>query len=78
MKELEHRLINLPNSYFAFVHGIITYAMKKPERYNAIMGYLDENPNTNPSDVTGFVMSQPDFFDDDVRNGGNIAQRMYN
>ena len=52
--------------------------MKKPERYNAIMGYLDENPNTNPSDVTGFVMSQPDFFDDDVRNGGNIAQRMYN
>ncbi len=78
MRELEHRLNNLPNTYFAFVHGIATYASKKPERYNVVMDYLDANPNSSPSDVTQFVMSQPDFFDDDVRNMVNASQRMYN
>ena len=34
MKELEHRLNNLPNTYFAFVHAITTYANKKRERYD--------------------------------------------
>ena len=68
MRELEHRLNNIPNAYFAFVHAIVKYANKKPERYQAVMSFLADNPDSSPSDVTGFVMSQPDFFDDDVRN----------
>ena len=68
MKDLENRLNNLPNAYFAFVHGVSTYANKKPERYNTIMKYLDDNPDTNPSEITKFVMMQPDFYEDDVRN----------
>ena len=78
MKELEHRLNNLPNTYFAFVHAITTYANKKRERYDAIMKFLDENPDTNPSDVTKFVAMQPDFFEDDVRNVDGVNQRIYN
>ncbi len=78
MKELEHRLNNLPNTYFAFVHAITTYANKKRERYEAIMKFLDENPDTNPSDVTKFVAMQPDFFEDDVRNVDGVNQRIYN
>ena len=78
MKELEHRLNSLPNAYFAFVHGITKYAMKNKERYDAVMKYLDANPVTNPSDVTRFVMSQPDFFDDDVRNNDREGRVMYN
>ena len=78
MRELEHRLNNLPNAYFAFVHGITTYASKKPERYSTIINYLDANPDTNPSDVTKFVMSQPDFFDDDVRNTENASHQIFN
>ena len=78
MRELEHRLNNLPNTYFAFVHAITTYANKKRERYDAIMKFLDENPDTNPSDVTKFVAMQPDFFEDDVRNVDGVNQRIYN
>ena len=78
MGELEHRLNNLPNTYFAFVHAITTYADKKRERYDAIMKFLDENPDTNPSDVTKFVAMQPDFFEDDVRNVDGANQRIYN
>ena len=68
MKELEHRLNNISGTYFSFVHGIVRYAQKKPERYNAIIGFLDSNPKVTPSDVIGFIMSQPDFYEDDVRN----------
>ena len=78
MKELEHRLNNLPNTYFAFVRAITTYANKKRERYDAIMKFLDENPDTNPSDVTKFVAMQPDFFEDDVRNVDGVNRRIYN
>ena len=78
MGELEHRLNNLPNTYFTFVHAITTYANKKRERYDAIMKFLDENPDTNPSDVTKFVAMQPDFFEDDVRNVDGANQRIYN
>ncbi len=76
MRELEHKLNNLPNTYFDFIHGITTYANKKPERYRAIMEFLNDNPNATPSDVTGFVMTQPDFFEDDVRNNPTVANVM--
>ena len=68
MRELEHRLNNVKKSYFAFVHAIVKYANKKPERYNAVMDFLDEYPDAEPSDIIEFVSNQKDFFEDDVRN----------
>ena len=40
------------------------------------MEFLNDNPNATPSDVTGFVMTQPDFFEDDVRNNPTVANVM--
>ena len=76
MTKLEERLNSIPGAYFAFVHGISKYASKKPERYDAVMNYLDEYPDSTPSDITLFVMEQPDFFEDDVRYSGNQLAQM--
>lgn len=61
MEELENRLKSIPNSYFGFVAGIVTYAKMKPERLKKVMDFIDSSDNLTPSDIVKFVMSQPDF-----------------
>ena len=64
MEELVKRLEKIPNAYFGFVAGIVTYAKKKPERLAKVTAYLDENENLTTSDIVHFVMIQPDFHED--------------
>ncbi|MBR7090010.1 MAG: hypothetical protein IKI46_05940 [Lachnospiraceae bacterium] len=76
MNELEKRLNSIPGAYFAFVHAISKYAGKKAERYEAVMDFLDKNPDSTPSDVTLFVMLRPDFMEDDVRYSDKSLAQM--
>ncbi len=64
MEELVKKLNSIPNSYFAFVAGIVTYAKKKPERLEKVMTFIDSSDSLTPSDVVKFVMLQPDFHED--------------
>ena len=64
MEELVRKLNAIPNSYFGFVAGIVTYAKRKPERLKKVMGFIASTENITPSDVAKFVMSQPDFHED--------------
>ena len=61
MDELYAKLNTIPDSYFGFVMGIISYAKRKPERLDKVLRYLNEAPNPTSSDVVKFVMEQPDF-----------------
>lgn len=61
MGELVNKLNAIPNSYFGFVAGIVTYVKRKPERLQKVMNFLDTSDNLTPSDVVKFVMLQPDF-----------------
>ncbi|MDD5866689.1 MAG: hypothetical protein PUC75_03500 [Lachnospiraceae bacterium] len=61
MEELVKKLNAIPNSYFGFVAGIVTYAKKKPERLKKVIKFIDSSDNLTPSDVVKFVMTQPDF-----------------
>ena len=61
MDELYTKLNAIPDSYFGFVMGIISYAKRKPERLDKVLRYLNEAPNPTSSDVVKFVMEQPDF-----------------
>lgn len=64
MEELAGLLNMVEDSYFDFVSAILYYAEKKPERLEAVLGYLKENPNARSADVVVFVSNQPDFFED--------------
>lgn len=62
MEELVNKLNTIPNSYFGFVAGIVTYTKKKPERLKKVLEFIDNSPEElTPSDVVKFVMQQPDF-----------------
>ncbi len=61
MEELIKKLNDIPNSYFGFVAGIVSYAKKKPERLQILLQYLDNSNDLTTSDVVEFVINQPDF-----------------
>ena len=58
---LTDKLYAIPNSYFGFVAGIVTYSKKKTESLKKVLDFIDSSDNLTPSDVVKFVMSQPDF-----------------
>ena len=61
MEELYKKLNAIPNSYFGFVMGIVSYAKKKPERLQKVLDFIDNSDGITSSDVVKFVMDQPDF-----------------
>lgn len=61
MEELVNKLNAIPDSYFGFVAGIVTYAKKKPERLKKVLQFIDDSDNLTSSDIVKFVMQQPDF-----------------
>ena len=73
MEELVNKLNAIPDSYFGFVMGIISYAKRKPERLDKVLRYLNETPNPTSSDVVKFVMDQPDFHEYGLGNSHMIS-----
>lgn len=61
LKELHEKLRNVPDSYQAFVSGIIRYAATDRTRKEKVLAYMNETPNARISDITKFVMEQDDF-----------------
>ena len=68
MEDLYYTLNNLPDSYFEFVDSVMSYVKKKPERLAAVQDYIKSNLSASTSDILHFIMKQPDFFEDDVKN----------
>lgn len=67
IEELRCKLINrleaVSDSYPKFIEETWRYARTSMERYNKVIGYLNENPNATTVDIMKFLMEQPDFFD---------------
>lgn len=61
LKELHEKLRNVPDSYQAFVSGIIRYAATDRTRKEKVLAYMNETPNARISDITKFVKEQDDF-----------------
>ena len=63
MKELEDLLINIEDSYYDFISGIMNYAKGNQDRRKKLIDYIKANPEVKSSDVVKFVSDQPDFFE---------------
>ena len=55
MNELKTLLINVPDSYYDFVTGIMAVARKSKDNENQILKYLQDNPAALSSDVVLYV-----------------------
>lgn len=73
MEELVNKLNAIPNSYFGFVAGIITYVKHDSKRVEKVLKFINESEAIAPSDVVKFVIDQPDFFnfDKDLKENNN-------
>lgn len=56
MEELKELLLNVSDSYFDFVCGIMAIARDYPERMNDIIQFLKENPQATTSEVGEWTM----------------------
>ncbi|MBQ1871049.1 MAG: hypothetical protein II147_02550 [Lachnospiraceae bacterium] len=74
MEELYNKLIAVPDSYFAFVMGILAYAKKKPAKIPVIINFINENENITSSDIIEFISLQPDFHEACVASSETITQ----
>lgn len=63
MKELHEKLRSVPDSYDGFISGILRYASTSQPRKEKIMEYLEQNPQATSSQITKYVIEQPDFHD---------------
>lgn len=59
MEELVNKLNAIPNSYFGFVAGIVTYAKRKPERLQKILNFIESSKDLTPSDVVNLLCCNP-------------------
>ena len=61
MEELYNRLNKVPDTYFGFIMGVMTYVKQKPSRLEKVMEYLNTSDSLMSSDIVEFMASQPDF-----------------
>ena len=73
MEELYNKLVAVPDSYFGFIMGIMTYVKQKPERLQKVLDFMDSSDTLTSSDIVEFVSDQPDFHEFGVEQETNKA-----
>ena len=56
MDELEQLLLQVSDSYYGFVRGIMGNARDYPKRLNDIIQFIKDNPQATTSDIGKWVM----------------------
>ena len=55
MDELKTLLINVPDSYYDLVAGILDEAKKSESRRNSLISYINLNPNATTSEIIKYL-----------------------
>ena len=71
MSELKKLLINVPDSYYDFVEGLLDEARKSEYRRTGLINFLKENPGALTSDVLKFLVDNLGLYDEYKQNEGS-------
>lgn len=66
MEEFKIKLLNVPDSYYGFMCGVLTYVNNKKSRLKVVGDYIDSHPEALTSDILEFISDQDDFFEDTI------------
>ena len=66
MIELIDLLGMVSDTYPDFVVGVTQYCIRKPSRLEMVLQFLKENSNADSSDISEFIVNQPDFQEDNT------------
>ena len=62
MHTLKKALCEVSDSYDDFVRGVLAFVTKNPDNADAIMKYIEDNPDANTSEIAEFMIRLPGFF----------------
>lgn len=63
MDELEQLLLQVSDSYYGFVRGILGSARDYPERLKDIIQFIKDNPQATTSDIGKWVITNVEGID---------------
>lgn len=62
MTELQQKLEKIPDAYYDFVMGMLSYAKESGLHRSRLEKYIEQNPDADTSAVIEHISSFPDFF----------------
>ena len=71
MSELKKLLINVPDSYYDFVEGLLDEARKSEYRRTGLINFLKENPGALTSEVLKFLVDNLGLYDEYKQSEGS-------
>ncbi len=63
MEELKQLALEVPDSYFDFVHAVEQYGKKHPDRLDEIVNYLKKNKDRGTSGILSWLFTEIDGID---------------
>jgi len=70
MEKLTELLNNISDSYYDFVVSVLNYAKRNNKNTEAMIAFIENNPNALSSDVLEYMLSRDDYFDHAQRIAG--------
>ena len=70
MEKLTEMLNNISDSYYDFVVSVLNYAKRNNKNTEAMIAFIENNPNALSSDVLEYMLSRDDYFDHAQRIAG--------
>lgn len=64
MNELRELLMNVPDSYYDFVEGLLDEAKKSKQRELGLIRFLKTHPQANSSDVLKFLVDDLSLYEE--------------
>lgn len=64
MSELRELLINVPDSYYDFVEGLLDEAKKSKQRELGLIRFLKTHPQAKTSDVLKFLVDDLSLYEE--------------
>ena len=64
MSELRDLLINVPDSYYDFVEGLLDEAKKSKQRELGLISFLKAHPQAKTSDILKFLVDDLSLYEE--------------
>lgn len=75
MEELKRMLINVSDSYYDFVVGILDEAKKSESRKKALTGYINNHPKATTSDIVKYLTDELGLYEENRNSGAYTATK---
>ncbi len=63
MDRLTELLNGVSDSYYDFVKGVLNYAKQKKSNHDAMISFIENNPDAKSSEILEYMISRDDYYE---------------